>query len=58
LANVATTFFDKSQDVAHLDQAERYAQAAREVFVEAQASQYVEMIDGNIAMIKERRDGV
>jgi tetratricopeptide (TPR) repeat protein len=58
LANVEMAFFDKTHDVAHLDQAEWYAKAAREVFVEAQASQYLAMIDQISAMIKERRDGV
>ncbi|MEP3348052.1 MAG: helix-turn-helix transcriptional regulator [Litoreibacter sp.] len=55
LAGVEVAFFDNTNDPAHLDRAAGYANAAREVFVEAQASQYVIMIDQNIAAIQFRR---
>lgn len=49
-------FFDKSPDVARLVQAQFYADAAREVYVEAKSDHYVDWVDGLIASINARRD--
>lgn len=58
LAEVEVAFFDKTGDVAHLDRAQGYAEAAREVFVEGGASHYVEVVERVLAGIAERREGV
>ena len=55
LANIELAFFDKAEDVAHLDRAEPYVQVAREVFTEAQASQYVSICDTIAVKIEARR---
>jgi tetratricopeptide (TPR) repeat protein len=55
LANAEGVFFDKTNDPTHLDRAEAYVNSAREVFVEAQASQYIMMADQLLANIQSRR---
>ena len=55
LANVELAYFEKSDDPAHLDRATGYATPAREVFVEAQASQYIAMSDRQLAKINAKR---
>lgn len=55
LCSVELAFFDKTSDAAHLDQAEAYVTAAREVFEEAGASHYLTMADDQLAKITQRR---
>jgi tetratricopeptide (TPR) repeat protein len=57
LANVEMALFDKTGDAAHLDRAEGHSQDARAVFAAAGASQYLAMIDRNLARIAARRGG-
>ncbi|MEO1000680.1 MAG: hypothetical protein AAFW69_08790, partial [Pseudomonadota bacterium] len=57
LGNVEIAFFAKTRDAAHLDRAEGHVRAAREVFVEAGASQYLGMADRILALIAELRGG-
>lgn len=57
LASLGLAFFDKTGDPAHLDQAMVHAVAAKVVFKDAQASQYIGIIDSNIAKITARQDG-
>jgi hypothetical protein len=57
LADLERAFFDKTGDAAHLDAAEGYVRAAREVFEEAGATQYLGMADRQLAQIAARRDG-
>ena len=45
LANLEIAFFEKTGDVARLDAAEAFVQAARDVFEDAGASQYLGMAD-------------
>jgi hypothetical protein len=51
LANLELAFFEKTKDQSHLTQAMGYAEAAKQVFVESKASQYIEMVERQIAKI-------
>ena len=55
LALVEIAFFDKTGAVDHLDRAEAYASAAREVFLDGGAEHFVGMADEVIAAIQERQ---
>tara|TARA_R110002051_G_scaffold317556_1_gene398870 strand:- start:1664 stop:3718 length:2055 start_codon:yes stop_codon:yes gene_type:complete len=55
MAGVELAFFDQSRDQSHLDRAARYMRAAREVFMDAQASQYIDIADRQMALIDARR---
>ncbi|MEM7056255.1 MAG: tetratricopeptide repeat protein [Pseudomonadota bacterium] len=55
LGGVEAAFFDKSGDIAHLDRADGYYHAALEVFEEAGATHYINMIQGNLEVVKARR---
>ncbi|KCV82017.1 hypothetical protein ATO10_09228 [Actibacterium atlanticum] len=57
LANVHLAFFDVTDEAEHLDQALNHSQAAREVFAQAGANQYLAITDANIAKIEARRAG-
>ena len=57
LCTVELTFFDTSGDPAHLDAAQRYLDAAREVFAEAGATQYLAQAERHQAAIDQRRRG-
>lgn len=58
LASVAMSYFDKDRDAEHLDRAETYVKAARRVFAEANASQYMAIADQQFAEIKARRNAL
>ena len=58
LSGLELAYFDKTKEPAHLDQADAYAKAARNVYAEGGADHYVEWIDGRIAAIKSRREGI
>jgi len=58
LATLEMVFFDKTGKAAHLDAAEEYGQAARAVFVEGGATQYIAMVDQLSAGIKAARAGL
>ena len=55
LAGVEVAFFDKRPDQSHLDRAAGYVRAAREVYVDAQASHYIDIADRQLAQIDARR---
>ena len=56
LSGVEISFYDKNQQLSHLDAAERYALAALEVYEEAKADHYVNWVkDQYLAGIKARR---
>jgi tetratricopeptide (TPR) repeat protein len=57
LAILELAFFDKTGDAAHLERALGFAGKAKEVFEQAQAGQYMGMIEGIIARINVLRDG-
>lgn len=54
LANVEIAYFDKTANPEHLANARVYIMAAREVFVEAKATQYLAMSDRQLATITAR----
>jgi tetratricopeptide (TPR) repeat protein len=55
LTNVELAFFDKTADRVHLDRAQSYLDAAREVFGLAGAAQYLAVADNQQARINARR---
>ena len=55
LATLEEAFFHKTGDAAHLERALEHAAQARVVFVEAQASLYVQVVDENIARFEALR---
>ncbi|RLJ51539.1 tetratricopeptide repeat protein [Litoreibacter meonggei] len=55
LAAVEGAYFGKTNDPAHLDRAASFADVAREIFVEAQASRYIMMTDQILDAIQSRR---
>jgi tetratricopeptide (TPR) repeat protein len=55
LGAVELAFFDKTADGDHLDRAERFSRAAREVFTNANASHFLAQVDHNLALIAARR---
>ncbi len=57
LANLELALFDKTGDGAHLERGLDFAGQAKEVFQEAQASQYLGKADRIIARINALRQG-
>ncbi|MGV6849578.1 MAG: hypothetical protein ACWA5A_14485, partial [Marinibacterium sp.] len=55
LGTVEIAFFDKTGAAAHLDRAQDHVQAARAVFAEAGATQYLGMADSLLARIADKR---
>jgi len=58
LALLESTMFDKDAVATRLDVAEGYAREALAVFVDAEASFYVEWVEGVLTAILERRDAL
>lgn len=55
LSGLSIAFFDKTSEVSHLDTAVESANAALEVYLEKEATHYIEWIEGRIEEIKSRR---
>ncbi|MGR3563852.1 MAG: tetratricopeptide repeat protein [Heliomarina sp.] len=57
LGRLEIAFFNKTGDPTHLDRAEAHVRAAREVFAEGNATQYLGMADQQLGYINHLRKG-